>query len=359
MTVELGHIVPLAKENRWSDLLAVLVETDPGAASTALALERPLISPRVYREGRGSGKDRIDLLIRDAGGLRAVVEVKVLSGLGQRQLDRYRKAHPDADDYVLIFPEQLPLVGAAEAGWRTRTWDSLLTAFADSAHPWVSETANAWLDHLKGALPALDGTTKWNDLRDGEDFVLALRARMSWVFGSLNPPPPIVHDLVESSAGVSWVARMNTPARKEGYVIRVEAEEKLPVRDFPKYVSATSCAPRGPSIKVCLVQTGVSTSAGFDWNYLLEVWQVMAVARNDWVTVPARPRAPHDREGWQGIVNRGAPKFLGVGFGEAQARHAHECMFGARIQLAPDITLRGVVNELVRLLQLMLDLALV
>ncbi len=44
----------------------------------------------------------------------------------------------------------------------------------------------------------------------------------------------------------------------------------------------------------------------------------MASARNDWVKRLLAPKAAHDRDGWQGIVQRGAPPYLGIGFGEGQ-----------------------------------------
>jgi hypothetical protein len=104
--------------------------------------------------------------------------------------------------------------------------------------------------------------------------------------------------------------------------------------------------PTGPSIKICLVQIDVATSAGFDWDYLRSLWEIMGPAREDCVTAPARPKAPHDRAGWQRMVANGAPKYLGIGYGEAQARQAHECMFGARFQLPPEVTLQRVADEL-------------
>ncbi|MGZ4524679.1 MAG: hypothetical protein ACXVXO_14895 [Mycobacteriaceae bacterium] len=150
---------------------------------------------------------------------------------------------------------------------------------------------------------------------------------------------------------------MNAPAKAPGYLIRVEAEENLPVRDYPKYASATAPAVRGPSVKVCLVQTGVDTSRDFDWEYLLSLWQLMSAARSDWVTAPARPKAPHDRDRWQQMVARGGPRHLGIGFGDAQARRAHECMFGARFQLPPNVRLEQVVQALRGTADLMIDMA--
>jgi hypothetical protein len=32
--------------------------------------------------------------------------------------------------------------------WRGLTWEDVLTAYASSGHPWVAETARAWLGHM-------------------------------------------------------------------------------------------------------------------------------------------------------------------------------------------------------------------
>ena len=83
----------------------------------------------------------------------------------------------------------------------------------------------------------------------------------------------------------------------------------------------------------------------------------MAAARNDWVRKSARPKAAHDRVGWQGIVQRGAPAYLGIGFGEGQIKRSQECMFGARFQLGPDVRLAEVVEALEQTASLMVDMA--
>lgn len=124
-------------------------------------------------------------------------------------------------------------------------------------------------------------------------------------------------------------------ARKPGYWVMVEAEERLPVRDYPKDASALSRRQlRGPSVRVSLLQQGVSTSADFDWDYLLAMWPLMKNARADWVTAAARPRAEHDRENYQAMIGGGGPRYLGIGFGEAQTRQSKQCLFGARFQLS-------------------------
>jgi len=221
----------------------------------------------------------------------------------------------------------------------------------------VATCATAWLDHLDRCLPKVRADTVWNDLTDGEDFVIAMRARMSWVYGQLDPPPHVRHDLVSSAAGTSWVARIFTDARAPGYQVIAEMEENLTVREFPKQAGPGQRQPRGPSIRVCLLQQGVSTSAGFDWDYLLAMWPLLQRAPLDWVTHPAQPKAAHDRAGHQRMVAGGAPPYFGAGFGEAQAKISHSCMFGARAQLPATITLGDLAATMHALTQLILQLA--
>lgn len=345
MTIPITPLVPLTSETRWSDLLAVLIATDPACATALLGLPPEPERVRVRREASGGKEYRIDLLVDVDGHLRTVVEVKVLSGLGRNQLARYDKAWPDADRRVLVFPERLPIDGVAQAGWQPLPWEDLLAAFSASRNTWVAQTAAAWHAHLRASTPNLHGTTRWNELLLDEGFVVALRARMAWVRQRMSPPPGVDYDLVSSAAGVSWVARMFTPAARPGYSLLAEAEENLPVRNYPKY-AGHGPAIRGPSVKVCLRQDDVTTSAGFDWGYLLALWPTMHAARNDWVTNTARPKASHDRAGWESLVQAGGPRFLGVGYGEAQAKISGECMFGARFQLPPNVTLDQTVQAL-------------
>lgn len=318
MPIPIGHILDVHNENRWSDLLAVLIEADPSQATDLIGAVPPESAVRVERESRGAGRDRLDLVVLLDDSVQAVIEVKVFSGLGPAQLDRYAAAVP-AKRYVFVHPERLAVYVGSNSAWQVVSWEQILERFCSSAQPWVCETARAWRDHLSSAVPSVDAETRWCDLAEGEDFVVALRARMSWVYGQLSPPPPIEFDLVPSSAGVSWITRMWCPASRPGYYAMVEAEENLPVRNYPKWAGASRNRARGPSIKVVLLQTGVSTSADFDWGYLAAMWPVMAAARDDWVTNTPRPRAAHDRASWTAMVANGGPRHLGVGFGEAQA----------------------------------------
>jgi hypothetical protein len=68
-------LVPLENENRWIDLLAVLIATDPVAAARPLRLGN--ITGRqvtVAREVRAGAGERVDLEVFVDGRLRTVVE---------------------------------------------------------------------------------------------------------------------------------------------------------------------------------------------------------------------------------------------------------------------------------------------
>jgi hypothetical protein len=343
MVLSLGFIVPVERENRWSDLLAVLVEADPGRAAECLGLGALPAPVSVRREVDLDAAGQVDLLVSAGGQVHAVIEVKLLSGLGGDQLRRYHEAFRGARHHIVIFPARLVVDVSQQPPWRGVSWEQVLGGLAASSNPWVAETAQAWIGHLENAVPAVDGHTRWNDIPDNHNPVTALRVRMSWIFSRLQPPAPITHDLVTSSAGKSAVVRTYRSAAKQGYQVIAEVEERLAVQDYPRTPEAFRDTLKGPSVKVCLMQRNVTTSAGFDWDYLRQLWPVMAAARSDWVTTSARPTAPHDREAWRAMVDKGGPPYLGIGFGEAQAKSKGECMFGARFQLPPDVDLATVV----------------
>lgn len=349
------HLLPFDNENRWSDLLAVLIERDPRAAAVAFDWAETEIT--VTREAPGEGKDRIDIVARSGDELVGVIEVKVLGVLGRNQLERYRRALHGAQRYALVFPHRLPVNAADD--WRPITWEIVNDAFAASSVPWVVETAIAWSEHLESSLPRVDATTVWNEFVAGESFPLAMRARCSWVYNQLSPPAGVDLVIVQSNAGVSPVVKMTTSAARGGYLIAIEFEERLDSRYWPGLAPDPAPDVMGPSMKVCLVQTGVGTSAGFDWDYLLALWPTMAAARTNWVTEKPKPRAPHDKAGYQRMVAAGGPPYLGIGFGDAQAAKSNDCMFGARFQLTANITLGELVVVMKDLETLLQDLAVV
>lgn len=355
----LSFALPIGSESRWSDMLATLIATDPAPAVLLFGLGVNPPDVVVHREVAVDSKNRPDLVLSVGGRRVAVIEVKVLSGLGEKQLDRYRTAVPGAEHYVLIYPWRLPVHVASDAGWDSVSWENLLDSYSRSYHAWVSATARAWLAHLHNALPRVGSQTVWNGLQDGEDFVLSLRVRVSWLYSQIKPPRPVEHDLIMSSAGVSWVVRMYASTGRPGYWIMSELEERLDVRDYPKSAGPSVHQPLGPSAKVCLYRYGTNTSAGFDWDHLLRLWPQMQHAAFEWVTNPAQPKAAHDKEGINRIRNLGAPRFLGIGFGDAEAKARKACMFGARIQYPPTIALGDLAVQLDQLAVLTRDLAVV
>ena len=355
MVRDLGLLVPLENENRWTDLLAVLVATDPATAADMLGLG-DVTGHRVTlaREVRAGHHERVDLLIHVDGQLHTVFEAKVLSGLGHSQLDRYGSAYPDARRYVLAYPGRLVIDPGAGNSWRGVSWEQLLGAFAVSQDPWVAQTAIAWLEHLDQAMPHVDGDTRWDELKPDDPVPLVMRARMSWVYSHLSPPDPLVADLMASGGSKAWVARLQMPAPVPGYVIAAEIEDTS-ARKWPARFPASGPNPvAGPRVWVGLRQHGVNGSERFDWDYLAALWPAMRAARHDWLaTRPGLPAA-HDRAAWKKI---GSPAGLGYGFGHREAAKHGVCMFGARIALSPDLPLRTLVRELDKIGLLLLELA--
>lgn len=362
------HLLPLGSENRWTDLLATLVATDPSPITRMLNLHFDGQRVRVSREITVGLKDRPDLVLTLDDRPVAVIEVKVLAGLGPRQLERYRDAHPNADVYALLSPSRLMVSPPTGSGWRELTWEQVLGTYQESQHDWVRTTARAWSEHLERTMPVITGHTVWDDVPQGSEdlhaqeqlraFIVAMRARMSWLYSACPAPPGIEQDLVGSSSGVTWVLRYMAPTSRPEYKVVAEFEERLPNREFPKAAAGEDGKrPQGLSAKVVLMQTGVSTSRNFDWDWLHALWPHMDQARDDWVTAAARPRAAHDKAGIARIRGAGAPAHVGIGFGEAQAAKGDACMFGARVQFDPHNTLGDLAEEVPRLVALIADLA--
>jgi hypothetical protein len=350
----LRFIVPLDNENRWTDLLAVLISTDPIAAAGPLGLAdvegRDVTVSREVREGG----ERVDLQVHVDGRLLTVLEAKVLSGLGPTQLARYDRAYPAAETRLLAYPARLVIDPGTSSSWRGITWEALLGAFAASMDPWVARTSSAWLEHLADALPTVHADSRWNDLHAGDPVPLVMRARMSWIYSHLAPPAPLVTDFLASGGSKGWVARLHMPAPRTGYMIAAEVEDTS-ARNWPAHLKPDATNPvAGPRIWVGLRQHNVPGSERFDWDYLASLQPLMHAARGDWTTTGPRLRAAHDRAGWQRI---GSPRDLGYGFGHREATKRHVCMFGARFQLPADTRLADIVDELHTVARLLLDMA--
>jgi hypothetical protein len=356
--VQIGFALPLNSESRWSDMLAVLISTDAGPMCRVLGLDVDPEQVVVHRELTLNAANRPDLVLKLAGKPLAVLEAKVMAGIGPQQLERYYDAEPNANAYALVFPESFVVDVEDTPPWRGISWERILEAYFTSGNEWAALAAKSWLDHIAARLPRLGPDAIWNGLVEGEGFVVAMRARMSWLFGQLGRDVRISTGLRGSSAGVSWILSLWAETAVPGYRIKVEIEENLPVRRYPAiHRGANRHKALGPSAKVMLWQGGVTSSAGFDWNHLEALWPSMAAARDDWVRNSPNPKAGHEKAGIARIRASGVPKWVGIGFGEAQTRISGSCMFGARIQFPSDITLGQMSKEITRLSDLTKQLA--
>ncbi len=180
---DLSFVVPAANENRWSDLLATLISTEPDQIARLLQIDCDSVRREVVVPGfAGRRSDRLDLLLQSAARSTAAIEVKLLSDLGPRQLERYRAAFPTVETYRVLHLATLPVNLRGVASWESLTWESVLSAYAASEHPWVSATARAWRTQLASLVPVVDENTVWNDVPDEPGAMeLQLRARVTWL----------------------------------------------------------------------------------------------------------------------------------------------------------------------------------
>lgn len=133
---DLSFVVPAANENRWSDLLATLIATDPRPAEALLGVEVDEVQREVVVPGEvGRRSDRLDLLLLHSGRQTAAIEVKLLSDLGPRQLTRYHPAYPKAGSYRMLHLGGLPVNVRETPAWAPLTWEDVLDAYADT-HGW-------------------------------------------------------------------------------------------------------------------------------------------------------------------------------------------------------------------------------
>src|SRR4051794_32775567 len=122
MPLSLRHLLPFANENRWADLLAVLIEADPASAPSMLGLPVGAAAVVARREVGEVAGDRLDLLVEADGVRVALVEAKVLSVLGPDQLNRYQASFPDVPHRVVLFPATLLIDLTGQPTWQPLTW---------------------------------------------------------------------------------------------------------------------------------------------------------------------------------------------------------------------------------------------
>lgn len=364
---DLSFVIPGWSENRWSDLLASLIKTDPAPIEQLIGVAPDDVQREVAGRGDTSRKsDRLDLLLTQGHRQIASIEVKVLSDLGLDQLARYTAAFPEAERRYVLHLGSLPVNTTSTPGWNALSWEAVLAAYSDSLHPWVAATAAAWLAQLDELVPAVDADTVWNDVPDdARAFELALRARIAWLTHHLKGSS-LQRDIVQSSGGGIWVLRFWADTAIPNLRVQVEVQEGMtayewrhdPDRHYRDRL-------KGPAPVVSLRLSDVDTSESFDWDLLHHVFTEHVLNANGephpdwpWQLTPANPRHPVDRAAWSAMVAAGGPKWLGKGFGMAVATKAYrECLFGARMQLTPTLTLGQIRDELLRLEPLVLAMS--
>jgi hypothetical protein len=353
---ELSFVVPAANENRWSDLLATLIGTDPGPLGQLLGVSVDEVRREEVVPGlTGRHTDRLDLLLLHQGRQTAAIEVKLLSDLGPQQLTRYEAAFPDAGQYRVLHLAGLPVNLREAPAWTSLTWEHVLEAYAHSSNPWVATTARAWHRQLGGLVPVVDATTRWNDVPDDPaGFELALRARIVWLSRQMDTWCEVEHDIVPSSGGGNWATRMWVNASSAEHYATAELQEGLTAYEWrPDPDRPYRDRVPGPVVLLGLRQEGAPTSEGFDWTLLHQMFSRHVLDENGvpsdgraWQTTTARPADPVDKANWQAMVTDGAPAWLGKGWGMKVARTTSSCLFGARFGLPPDSTLADVDAEL-------------
>lgn len=353
-SLDLRFLLSINSENAWSDLLATLMTADAVTTREVLGIDGngPLVIRREVSKSRGRRlSDRPDLVVEAEGRTVAVVEVKLLAGLGDEQLERYYLYVGESDRnqcrFLAVSLQHIRLDTTHAQQWDNRTWEKLLAPFTSSEVPWVATTAAAWLDHIASQVPAVDGATVWNEV-DGIDLYLALRLRAAYLYENVSVPEGSSKSIVEIGSGGLYVAIVDAPIPGSGYTVRWEATEHLPTQDVGKLVDGSGL--RGVEVRFFLVQQGVRTSKGYDWDHLGRLWHEYLAAEEwiPWRQYPPRKRLQWEIDGVDRLKELGAPAFLGNGYGEGQAKLSGEVELGARFVLPPTTTLAEATKVLSR-----------
>ncbi|MCX5039891.1 PD-(D/E)XK nuclease family protein [Streptomyces coelicoflavus] len=351
---DLRFLLSINSENAWSDLLATLMIADQAITRSVLGInvDSPLQIRREVSKSRGrKASDRPDLVVQANGQVVAVVEVKLLAGLGIEQLERYYRyvAEEDRDDcrFVAVSLQRFRLDTAHAQDWQNLTWEELIAPFASSPVPWAATTATAWTSHIESQVPKVDAHTIWNQI-DDIDLYLALRLRAAYMYDNVALPGGSSKAIREIGSGGLYVAIVDAPIPGSGYTVRWDATESLPTQEVGKLVDGSGL--RGVDFRFFLVQQRVTSSKAFDWDHLALLWQEYLV-QEDWI--PWRPHPPRKTLQWEkdGVARLkalGAPAFLGAGYGEKQAKLSGEVEFGARFVLPPSTTLKEATEVLSR-----------
>jgi hypothetical protein len=77
-----------------------------------MCAQERIVSQPGQASSRRLRRSRLDIVLTADRARIAAIEVKVLSELAPRQLERYHEAMPDANFYALVYPERLTFSSA-------------------------------------------------------------------------------------------------------------------------------------------------------------------------------------------------------------------------------------------------------
>jgi hypothetical protein len=125
------------------------------------------------------------------------------------------------------------------------------------------------LSQLASLVPVVSALTVWNVPDDPAGFELALRTRVAWLASQMDMWCDLEHDIVPSSGGGNWAARMWASCSAEGHFVTAEVQEGLTAYEWrPDPDRPYRDRLPGPVVLLGLRQEDVTTSADFDWSLL-------------------------------------------------------------------------------------------
>ena len=120
-------------EARWSDLLAVLIATDPAPLAHVLGFTMTLLYWGPPRGRCRFGQPPRHCPYRGRGPCRGH-RGQSARGARRQATGSLPDAEPGADVYALLYPERLAIDLLTPSSWRGLTWETVLTAYAHSDH---------------------------------------------------------------------------------------------------------------------------------------------------------------------------------------------------------------------------------
>ena len=296
-----------------------LLEADPVTTRRLLSIDAdvPLTVRREVAKSRGrKASDRPDLVVESGGRTLAVIEAKLLAGLGVKQLERYWPYVGESDRancrFVAVSLQRIRLDTSHADKWQNLTWEELIARYVSSPVTWVSETAAAWISHIESRVPAVDGGTVWNEI-DKIDLYLALRLRAAFIYDNVDVPHGSSKLLVEIGSGGLYVAVVDAPIRGSSYSVRWETTESLPTQDVGRLTDGSGL--RGVEMRFFLVQQNVTTSRNYDWDHLSLLWHTYLGSEKwiPWRTNPPQKKVQWERDGICATKGPGEPEIPRIG----------------------------------------------